>query len=63
MPYDVNFREIDILGKLVNAVEPIRKLVRGIDKKKPGGVELKCRGEEIRDNLVEFIKYRRGLGL
>jgi len=63
VPYDVNFRENNILGKLVDAVEPIRKLVRGINKKKPGGIELKRRGEEIRDNLVDFIKYRRGLRL
>ena len=63
VPYDINFRENNILGKLVDAVEPIRKLVRGINKKKPGGIELKRRGEEVRDNLVEFIKYRRGLRL
>ena len=62
-PYDINFRGNDILGKLVDAVEPIRKLVRGINRKKPGGIELKRRGEEVRDNLVEFIKYRRGLRL
>jgi len=32
-PCDINFRENDILGKLIDAVEPIRKLVRGINKK------------------------------
>jgi len=63
MPYDVNFRENNILGRLVDAVEPIRKLVRGLSKKKPGGIELKWRGEEVRDNLVDFIKYRRSLRL
>ena len=62
-PYDINFRENNVLGKLVDAVEPIRKLVRGINKKKPGGIELKRRGEEVRDNLVDFIKYRRSLRL
>ncbi|KAF9654129.1 ARM repeat-containing protein [Thelephora ganbajun] len=62
-PYDINFREDGILGGLVDAVEPIRKLVRGINKKRPGGIELKRRGEEIRDNLVDFIKYRRSLRL
>ena len=61
VPYDINFRESNILGKLVNAVEPIRKLVRGINKKETGGIELKRRGEEVRDNLVDFIKYRRSL--
>jgi len=63
VPYDINFRENNILGKLVDAVEPIRKLVRGINKKKPGGIELRRRGEEVRDNLVDFIKYRRSLRL
>jgi len=63
MPYDINFRETDVLGKLVDAVEPVRKLVRGINKKKAGGIELKRRGEEVRDNLVDFINYRRGLRL
>ena len=63
MSYDINFRENNILSKLVDAVEPIRKLVRGVNKKKPGGNELKRRGEEVRDNLVEFIKYRRSLPL
>ena len=63
VPYDVNFRENNILGKLVDAVEPVRKLVRGINKKKPGGIELKRRGEEVRNNLVDFIKYRRSLRL
>ena len=63
VPYDINFRENDFLGKLVAAAEPIRKLVRGINKKKPGGIELKRRGEEVRDNLVNFIEYRRGLRL
>jgi hypothetical protein len=63
MPYDINFRENNILDKLVDTVESIRKLVRGINKKKPGGIELKRRGEEIRDNLVDFIIYRRSLRL
>jgi len=63
VPYDINFRENNILGKLVDAVEPIRKLVRGINKKKSGGIELRRRGEEVRDNLVDFIKYRRSLRL
>lgn len=63
VPYDINFQESNFLGNLVDAVEPIRKLVRGINKKRPGGIELKRRGEEVRDNLVDFIKYRRSLRL
>ncbi|CDO73410.1 hypothetical protein BN946_scf185013.g44 [Trametes cinnabarina] len=61
MPYDVNFREGLYLEALVQSVEGVRKAVRGIDKKKER--ELRIRGEEVRDNLVAFIQYRRGLRL
>lgn len=63
LPYDVNFRQGNYLEALTNAVEGVRKAVKGIDRKKEGGRELKHRGEEVRDNLVAFIKYRRRLGL
>ncbi|KAJ3778269.1 armadillo-type protein [Lentinula raphanica] len=63
LPYDVNFCQYDMLQNLVASVEGIRKAVRGIDKKKPGGRELRRRGEEVRDNLIAFIQYRRRLGL
>ena len=45
----------------MDATEGVRKAVRGIDRKKEGGRELRRRGEEVRDNLVEFVKYRRAL--
>ncbi|KAI0334008.1 ARM repeat-containing protein [Cubamyces sp. BRFM 1775] len=61
MPYDVNFRQGRYLEQLVQSVEGVRKAVRGIDKKKER--ELRVRGEEVRDNLVAFIQYRRGLRL
>ena len=62
-PYDVNFRQGKYLDALTNAVEGVRKAVKGIDRKKEGGRDLRRRGEDLRDNLIEFIKYRRQLGL
>lgn len=62
-PYDVNFRQGKYLDALTNAVEGVRKAVKGIDRKKEGGRDLRRRGEGLRDNLIEFIKYRRQLGL
>ncbi|TBU46133.1 ARM repeat-containing protein [Dichomitus squalens] len=59
LPYDVNFRSGRYLDALVQSVEGVRKAVRGIDRKKER--ELRVRGEEVRDNLVAFIQYRRGL--
>ncbi|KAI0778843.1 ARM repeat-containing protein [Trametes elegans] len=61
LPYDVNFRQGRYLDALVQSVEGVRKAVRGIDRKKER--ELRVRGEEVRDNLVAFIQYRRGLRL
>lgn len=59
LPYDVNFRQGRFLDALVASVEGVRKAVRGIDRKRER--ELRARGEEVRDNLVAFIEYRRGL--
>ncbi|PIL31313.1 hypothetical protein GSI_06011 [Ganoderma sinense ZZ0214-1] len=61
LPYDVNFRSGRFLDALVQSAEGVRKAVRGIDRKKER--ELRVRGEEVRDNLVAFIQYRRGLRL
>ena len=61
LPYDVNFRQGRFLDTLVHAVEGVRRAVRGIDRKKER--ELRLRGEEVRDNLVAFVQYRRGLKL
>ncbi|KAA1467810.1 ARM repeat-containing protein [Dentipellis sp. KUC8613] len=62
-PYDVNFRQGQYLETLTLAVEGVRKAVKGIDKKREGGRDLWRHGGELRDNLVEFIKYRRALKL
>ncbi|KAI0652564.1 ARM repeat-containing protein [Trametes meyenii] len=59
LPYDVNFRQDRYLDALVQSVEGVRRAVRGIDKKKER--ELRIHGEEVRDNLLAFIQYRRGL--
>ncbi|KAH0591152.1 hypothetical protein J132_04862 [Termitomyces sp. J132] len=61
MPYDINFREGGYLVKLISSIESVRKAVRGIDKRKEGGKELRSRAEEVRDNLAAFIQYRKDL--
>ncbi|KAM5539986.1 hypothetical protein V8D89_006489 [Ganoderma adspersum] len=61
LPYDVSFRSGRFLDALVQSAEGVRKAVRGIDRKKER--EFRVRGEEVRDNLVAFIQYRRGLKL
>ncbi|KIY50621.1 ARM repeat-containing protein [Fistulina hepatica ATCC 64428] len=61
MPYDVNFRSGGFLTRLVQSVEGVWRVVRSIDRKRSGGRELRRRGEEVRDNLVAFIEYRREL--
>ena len=61
LPTDANFREGRYLDALVASVEGVRRAVRGIDRKRERALRL--RGEEVRDNLVAFIGYRRGLGL
>ena len=63
MPYDINFRQGDYLQRLSSSVDVTKKLVKGIDRRKPGGRELRLRGEEVRDNLVAFVKYRKNLKL
>ncbi|TFY61535.1 hypothetical protein EVG20_g7018 [Dentipellis fragilis] len=62
-PYDVTFRQGQYLEALTLAVEGVRKAVKGIDKKREGGRDLWRHGGELRDNLVEFVKYRRALKL
>ncbi|KAF5366940.1 hypothetical protein D9757_010836 [Collybiopsis confluens] len=62
LPYDINFRKSGFLQALVSSVEGVRKAVKGIDRKKPGGRELRRQGEEVRENLIAFIQYRRNLG-
>ncbi|KAI0348220.1 ARM repeat-containing protein [Trametopsis cervina] len=60
-PYDVNFRAQGYLDVLAAGIEGVRKAVRGIDRKRER--DLRRRGEEVRDNLVAFVDYRRALGL
>lgn len=61
--YDINFRQGGYLEKLTASVDGVRKAVKSIDKRKPGGRELRVRGEEVLENLVAFIQYRRDLRL
>lgn len=59
LPYDRNFRQGNYAEVLAASAEPVRKLVRSIDRKKER--ELRRRGEEVRDNLIAFVEYRRSL--
>jgi hypothetical protein len=60
-PAEANFRAGNVLAALADAVEGVRRAVKGIDRKKEGGRELRRHGEEVRDNLVAFVRYRRSL--
>ncbi|KAI9508368.1 ARM repeat-containing protein [Russula earlei] len=62
-PAEANFRAGNVLAALEGAVDDVRRAVKSIDRKKEGGRELKRHGEEVRDNLVAFVRYRRSLGL
>ncbi|EGO02511.1 hypothetical protein SERLA73DRAFT_175968 [Serpula lacrymans var. lacrymans S7.3] len=61
MPYDVNFRQGQYADRLVASLDSVIKVVRGVDKQKDS--DLRLRGEEVRDNLIAFIDYRRKLSL
>jgi len=60
-PYDVNFRQGKYLERLVDSVEGIRKAIKSVNRRREGGLELRRRGDLLRENLVEFIRYRRDL--
>ncbi|KAF7784171.1 hypothetical protein Agabi119p4_336 [Agaricus bisporus var. burnettii] len=63
LPYDINFRQGQYLDRLVASVEGVRKAARSVSRQKEGGRELRMRADDVRDNLVAFIKYRRRLAL
>ena len=60
-PAEANFRAGNVLAALEGAVDDVRRAVKGIGRKKEGGRELKRHGEEVRDNLVAFVRYRKSL--
>lgn len=62
-PYDINFRKGQYLNRLVLSAEGVRKAIRALNRRSEEGRELRLRGDEVRENLVGFIKYRRRLGL
>lgn len=49
------------MDTLAHALPNMRKLVRGIDRRKTGGLELRGRGDDVLINLAAFIKYRKAL--
>ncbi|GJJ13213.1 hypothetical protein Clacol_007464 [Clathrus columnatus] len=57
VPYDVNFRTNNGIQSLEQILPITRKLLRGIDCRKPGGMDLRRRADEIVTNLIAFIKY------
>ena len=63
MPYDVNYRQGLFQERLTESVDGVKKAVKAIDRRKGDGKELRRRGEEVRDNLVAFLQYRRELRL
>jgi hypothetical protein len=63
LPYDTNFRTGGFLTRLSDAVDGVKRAAKAVDRKRPGGRELKARAEETRDNLLAFIRYRRKLKL
>ncbi|KAF7290517.1 ARM repeat-containing protein [Mycena indigotica] len=60
-PYDVNFRQGNFLRRLTDSLDGVKKAVRAIDRRRE--YNLRRHGEEVRDNLIGFIEYRRGLSL
>lgn len=62
MPYDINFREGGYLDRLWSSVDGVKKAVKAIDRRKEGGRDLRRRGEEVLENLVAFVQYRKDLG-
>ncbi|KAF8971665.1 armadillo-type protein [Flammula alnicola] len=63
LPYDVNFRQGNYLKKLAASVESVKASVKAIDRRKEGGKELRRRGDEVRENLGDFVQYRKDLRL
>ncbi|KDR85674.1 hypothetical protein GALMADRAFT_234679 [Galerina marginata CBS 339.88] len=63
LPYDVNFRQGDYINKLWTSVGSIKTAVKAIDRRIEGGKELRRRGDEVRENMIDFIQYRRDLRL
>jgi hypothetical protein len=48
---------------LIDSVDGVKQAVKAIDRRKEGGKELRRRGDEVRENLVDFIQYRKDLRL
>ena len=59
LPYDINFREGKFEERLAQSIEAVKKAVKAIDRRREP--DLRLRGEEVRDNLTAFVRYRREL--
>ncbi|CAE6529682.1 unnamed protein product [Rhizoctonia solani] len=60
-PHDVNFRNLKGTEALGSSITSLRKLVRSIDRRKEGGIELRRWAEEVEANVRGFVIYRRKL--
>lgn len=61
--YDINFRQGAWVAVLSESLGGVRKAVKTIDQRKPGGRALRQWADGIVVNLGEFCKYRRSLKL
>ena len=63
LPYDVNFRQGNYLKILTSSLDGVKKAVKAIDRRKEGGKDLRRRAELVKENLGDFIEYRKSLKL
>lgn len=63
LPYDVNFRQGNYLKVLASSLDGVKKAVKAIDRRKEGGKDLRRRAELVKENLADFVEYRRSLKL
>ena len=61
--YDHNFRQGGYLNVLAERLGAMRKMVKRLDVKKPGGKALRRWADGVVINLSDFVKYRRQLKL
>ncbi len=62
-PYDHNFRQGGYLNVLTERQGAMRKMVKRLNVKKPGGKALRRWANGVVINLGDFVQYRRQLKL
>ncbi|KAF8336322.1 ARM repeat-containing protein [Cantharellus anzutake] len=61
--YDVNFRQGNYLEILSERSGAVKKLVKSLNVKRPGGRKLRGWGEGVAINMRDFVRYRKNLRL